>query len=57
MLLRGNHKSTKSLLKTDALESSMDKEVKHVWETSLIMYLVYHVNNMGIVLLGVSNQF
>ena len=57
MLIRGNHRSSKSTLNAASLEKSMDKEVKHGWELPLTIYLVFHVKDAGFFPLEADKQF
>ena len=57
MLLRGEHNSAKSDLNESALEKSIDKEVEHEWALPLTIDSICHIKNVGVVLLGVAEQF
>ena len=57
MILRGNHKSAKETLNSEYLEKAMGKEVEHGWALILFIDLVHHIRNVGVVPLGVSEEF
>ena len=57
MLLRVNHKSERSSLNATALEKVINKEVEHVWALPLTIDSLRHIQNGGVVLLGVAEKF
>ena len=57
VILHGNHKSAKTNLNFTALEKSMGKKVENDWAQPLTIELFHHINNVGVVLLGVADQF
>ena len=57
IILRGNHKSSKTNLNSKALGKSMGKKVDHGWYLPFGVYLVLHINNLGVVPLGVVEHF
>ena len=57
IILRGNHKSAKSVLNSEALEKAIDKEVEHGWAFPLTIDSIGNIKNAGVVLLGVAGQF
>ena len=56
MLLRGNNKSERSYLITEALEKAIDKKVEHGWESPLTIDLLCHIEKVGVASLGVSKK-
>ena len=48
MLFWGNQKLSKSLLSAASLDTTMDKEVRHVWKLPLTMDSDCHINNDGV---------
>ena len=57
MILRGNHKSSHSVLNLDALEKSISKEIDHGWALPLTNESLQKIKNAGVVPLGVAEQF
>ena len=57
MILRVNNKSFKLNLNAEDLEKSMGKEVDRGWALPLTIYSFLHINNAGVVPLGVAEQF
>ena len=57
MILRGNHKSSQSVLNAAALNKAMSKEIDHGWALPLTIESLQDVKNAGVVPLGVSEQF
>ena len=53
-ILYGNHKSSQANLNAEALEKATVKEVEDGWALPLTIDLVFHTNNVGVILLGIS---
>ena len=57
MILRGNHKSSLSVINAVALNKATSKEIDHVWALPLIIEYLQSKKNAGVVPLGVAEQF
>ena len=57
MILRGNHKYSQSVLNAAALNKAISKETDHGWALTLTIESLQSINNAGVVLLGVAEQF
>ena len=57
MILRGNHKSSQSLLNAAALNKAISKEIDHVWALPLTIKYLQSIKNAGVVPLVVAEQF
>ena len=56
MTLRGNHKSSQSVVNAAALNKSISKEIYHGRELPLAIESLQSIKNTGVVPLGVSEQ-
>ena len=56
MLLRENHKLARSELNSAAPEKAIDKGVEHGWALILTIDSLRHIENVGVVPLGVAEQ-
>ena len=54
MILRGNHKSSHSVLNTAALDKAISKDIDHVWALSLTIKYLQSIKNAGVMPLGVE---
>ena len=52
MIIKGNHKSCHSVLKSSALEKAIIKEIDHGWELPLTIESLQNIKNTGVVPLG-----
>ena len=57
MILRGNHKSSHSVLNSAALDKSKSKEIDHGWAFPLTIEYLQSIKNEGVVPLGVAETF
>ena len=57
MILRGNHKSSRSVLNAAALNKTIRKEIDHGLELPLTILSLQSIKNAGVVPLGVAEQF
>ena len=57
MILRGNHKSSHSILNSAALDKSISKEIDHGWALPLTIESLQSIKNAGVVPLGVAEKF
>ena len=57
MILRGNHKSSLSVLNAAALNKDISKEIDHGWALPLTIEPLQSIKNVGVVPLGVAEQF
>ena len=57
MILRGNHKSSHSVINLAALYKSISKEIDHEWALPLTIESLQNIKNSVVVPLGVSEQF
>ena len=57
MILRGNHKSSQSVINAEALNKAISKEIDHGWALQLTIESLQILNNAGVVPLGVAEQF
>ena len=57
MILRGNHKSSNSVLNSAALDKSISKDIDHGWALTLTIESLQKIKNAGVVPLGVAEQF
>ena len=57
MILRGNHKSSQSVLNTAALNKSINKEIDHGWALPLTIESLQSIKHSGVVPLGVAEKF
>ena len=57
MILRGNHKSSHSVLNSAALDKSISKDIDHGWVLPLTKESLQNIKNSGVVPLGVAEQF
>ena len=57
MVLRGNHKSSQSVLNAAALKKAISKEIDHVWALPITIKSIKSIKNAGVVPLGVVEQF
>ena len=56
MILRGNHKSSHSVLKSAALEKSISKDIDPGWALPPTIESLQNIKNTGVVPLGVAEQ-
>ena len=54
MIIRGNHKSSQSVLNAAALNKTISKEIDHGWALPLIIESLQRIKNEGVVPLGVA---
>ena len=54
MIIRGNHKSSHSVLNPLVLEKSIIKEIDHLWALLLRIEYLQNIKNAGVVPLGVA---
>ena len=54
MILRGNHKSSHSVLNSAELDKSISKEIYHGWALPLTIEYLQSIKNAGVVPLGVA---
>ena len=57
MILRGNHKSSQSVLNAAALNKSKSKDFDHGWALPLTIESLQNIKNVGVVPLGLAEQF
>ena len=57
MILRGNHKSSQSVLNAAALNKAISKEIDHGWALPFTIESLQRIKNAGVVPLGVAEQF
>ena len=57
MILRGNHKSSHSVLNSASLEKAISKDIDHGWALPLTIEYLQSIKNSGVVPLGVAEQF
>ena len=57
MILRGNHKSSHSLLNLAALYKAISKEIDRGWALPLTIESLQKIKNAGVMHLGVAEQF
>ena len=57
MILRGNNKSSHSVLNSSALEKAISKEIDHRWALYLTIESLQSIKNEGVAPLGVEVQF
>ena len=57
MILRGNHKSSHSVLNSSALDKAISKEIDHEWAFPLTIYSLQSSKNAWVLSLGVAQQF
>ena len=57
MILRGNHKSSQSVLNAAALNKAISKEIDHGWALPLTIKSLQSIKNAGVVPLGVEEKF
>ena len=55
--MKGNHKSSHSVLNSSALEKPISKEIDHGWTLPLTTESLQNIKNAGVVPLGVAEQF
>ena len=56
MILRGNHKSSHSVLESAALDKSIRKDIDHGWALPLTIESLQSTKNTGVVPLGVAEK-
>ena len=56
MILRGNHKSSQSVLNSSALDKTISKEIDHGWALPLTIESLQNIRHAGVVPLGVAEQ-
>ena len=56
MILRRNHKSSQSEIKSAALDKAISKEIDHGWALPLTIESLQNIKNAGAVPLGVAAQ-
>ena len=56
MILRGNHKSSHSVLNSAALDKVINKYIYHGWALPLTIESLQNIINVGVVTLGVAEQ-
>ena len=56
MILRGNHKSSQSVLNAAALNKSISKEIDHGWVLPLTIESLQSIKNAGVVPIGVAEK-
>ena len=57
MILRGNHKSSQSVLNAAALNKAISNEIDHEWALPLTIESLLSIKNVGVLHLGVAEQF
>ena len=57
MILKGNHKSSHSVLNSSELDKSISKEIHHGWSLTLTIESLQSIKNTGVVPLWVAEQF
>ena len=57
MILRGNHKSSQSILNSSAIDKAISKEIDHGWALHLTIESLQSIKNAGVVTLGVAEKF
>ena len=57
MILRGNHKSSQSVLNVAVLNKTISKEIDHGWALPLTIESLQRIKNAGFVPLGLAEQF
>ena len=57
MILRGNHKSSHSVINSAALDKSISKKIDHGWALPLTIESLQSINNAGVLPLGVTKKF
>ena len=54
MILRGNHKSSHSVLNSADIDKAISKEIDHGWALPLTIESLQNTKNAGVVPLGVA---
>ena len=57
MILRGNHKSSHSVLNEAALNKATSKEIDHGWALTLTIEYIQSIANAGVIPLEVAETF
>ena len=57
MILRGNHKSSHSVLNSSAIDKAKSKDIDHGWEFTLTIEYLQSIKDAGVVPLGVAEKF
>ena len=57
MILRGNHKYSQSVLNAAAQKKAISKDIDHGWALPLTIESIQSIKNVGVVPLGVAEQF
>ena len=57
MILRGNHKSSQSVINTADLNKATRKDIDHGWALPLTIESLQSIKNAGVVPLGVAEFF
>ena len=57
MILRGNHKSSHSVLNSAVLDKDTSKDIDHGWALTLTIESLQNIKNVGALPLGVAEQF
>ena len=57
MIIRGNHKSSHSVLNSAALDKAISKDIDHGWEFPLKIESLQSIKNAGVLSIGVAEKF
>ena len=57
MILRGNHKSSQSVLNAAAPNKAISKDIDHGWALPLTIESLQIIKNAGVVPLGLAEHF
>ena len=57
MILRGNYRSSHSVINSAEIDKAISKEIDHGWALPLTIESLQNIQNSGVVPLGVAEQF